>query len=117
MSSPTPSDISQNNTEIFEKQWQEMQWRHKEKEQLLLQLEKVTKLHWAKCMAQKARREVKKKAKEEAKKQLERIRAVMEQRWYSEGENGKKKSGDKEKGSKDGPRESREERTLSSVSC
>ena len=35
MSSPTPSNISQNNTEILEKQWQEMQWRHKKEQQLL----------------------------------------------------------------------------------
>ena len=31
MPSPTPSDISQNNTEILEKQQQKMQRRHKEK--------------------------------------------------------------------------------------
>jgi len=30
MSFPAPSDISQNNTEILEKQWQEMQQRYKE---------------------------------------------------------------------------------------
>ena len=35
MSSPTISDISQNDTKILEKQWQEMQRRH-EKEQWLL---------------------------------------------------------------------------------
>jgi len=27
-----PFDISQNDAEILEKQWQEMQWRHKEKQ-------------------------------------------------------------------------------------
>ena len=32
MSSPTHSDISQNNAKILEKQWQEMQWRHKEEQ-------------------------------------------------------------------------------------
>jgi len=47
MSSPTPSDISQNNTEILDKKWQEMQQRHKKEQQLLLQLEKVAKLHQA----------------------------------------------------------------------
>jgi len=41
MSSSTHSNISQNNTEILEKQWQEMQQRHKEKQQFLLQLEEV----------------------------------------------------------------------------
>jgi len=44
MSSPTPSDISQNNAEILEKQWQEMQWRHEEEQRLLAQLEEAAKL-------------------------------------------------------------------------
>jgi len=35
MSSPAPSDISQNNAEILEKQWQEMQQTHEEQQQLL----------------------------------------------------------------------------------
>jgi len=30
MSSPVLSDISQNDTKILEKQWQEMQWRYEE---------------------------------------------------------------------------------------
>jgi len=47
MSSPTSSNISQNNTEILEMQRQEMQQKYKEKQQLLLQLEEVAKLHWA----------------------------------------------------------------------
>ena len=38
--------------------------------------------------------------------QLERIGAMIEQRWGSEGENRKKKSRDKERESKDGSRES-----------
>jgi len=70
ISSPTPSDISQNDAEILEKQWQEMQQRHKKKQQLLLQLEKVAKLCWAEYMTQKARREVEEKAREEAKRQM-----------------------------------------------
>ena len=49
--------------------------------------------------------------------QLERIGAVMEQKWGLEGEVGKEKNGDDAKGSKDGPRESQEEGTLSSASC
>ena len=69
MSSPAPSDISQNDTEILEMQWQEIQWRHEEQQQLLLQLEEVTKLHQAECTAQKARREVEEKVREKAKRQ------------------------------------------------
>ena len=30
MSSPTPSNISQNDADMLEKQWQEMQWRDEE---------------------------------------------------------------------------------------
>ena len=69
MSSPAPSDISQNDAEILKKQWQEMQWRHEEEQQLLAQLEEAAKLHWAEHTAQKARREVEAKAKEEAERQ------------------------------------------------
>jgi len=83
MSSPIPSDISQNDTEILEKQRQEMQQRHKEEQQLLAQLEEVAKLHRAECAAQKARREAEAKAKEEAERQRvveeeERKRRTME---------------------------------------
>ena len=69
MSSPTPSDISQNDAEILKKQWQEMQRRHEEEEQLLVQLKEAVKLRQAERAAQKARREVEAKAKEEAKRQ------------------------------------------------
>jgi len=69
MSSPAPSDISQNDAEILEKQRQEMQQRHEEEQQLLAQLEEVAKLRWAKHVAQKARREAEAKAKEEAERQ------------------------------------------------
>jgi len=69
MSSPTPSNISQNDAEVLEKQWQEMQQRHKEEQRLLAQLEKVAKLRWAEHMAQEARREAEAKAKEEAGRQ------------------------------------------------
>jgi len=48
--------------------------------------------------------------------QLERIGAVMEQRWGLEGESGKKENRDDAEGSKDGPRESQEEGTPSSAS-
>ena len=62
MSSPAPSNILQNNTEILEKQWQEMQWRYKKEQQLLEQLEEVAKSRQAERMAQKAKREAEKKA-------------------------------------------------------
>jgi len=49
--------------------------------------------------------------------QLKRIGAAMEQRWGSEEESGKEENGDDVEGSKDGPGESQEERTLLSASC
>ena len=49
--------------------------------------------------------------------QLERIGAVMERRWGSEGESGKEESGDDAEGSEDGPGESQEGGTPSSTSC
>ena len=48
--------------------------------------------------------------------QLERIGAVMEQRWGSEEESGKENR-DEEEGSEDGPRESQEGGTPLSASC
>ena len=66
MSSSAPSNISQNDAEILKKQWQEMQRRHEEEQQLLAQLKKVAKLCQAEYTAQKARREAEKKAWEEA---------------------------------------------------
>ena len=48
--------------------------------------------------------------------QLERIGAMMEQRWGLEEESGKENR-DEEEGSKDGPRESQERGTPSSTSC
>jgi len=47
---------------------------------------------------------------------LERIGAIMEWRWGSEEESGKE-NGDEEEGSEDGPGESQEGGTPSSVSC
>ena len=83
MSSPTPSDILQNDAEILETQWQEMQWRHEEEQRLLVQLEEAAKLHQAEHAAQKARSEAEAKAKEEAKRQRiaeeeERKKRMME---------------------------------------
>jgi len=51
-----------------------MQWRYKKQQQLLIQLKEVAKLHQAKCMAQRARREVETKTREEA----ERRKVVKE---------------------------------------
>ena len=83
MSSPAPSDISQNDAEILKKQWQEMQQRHEEEQRLLVQLEEAAKLHRAEHTAQKARREAEEKAWEKAEKQRvaeeeERNRRTME---------------------------------------
>ena len=47
MSSPTPSNILQNDAEVLEKQWKEMQRRHEEEQWLLAQLEEVAKLRRA----------------------------------------------------------------------
>jgi len=69
MSSPAPSDISQNDAEVLKKQRQEMQWRHEEKQWFLAQLEEAAKLRRAEHTAQKARREAEKKAQEEAERQ------------------------------------------------
>jgi len=62
MSFPTLSDISQNDTKILKKQWQEIQQRHEEEQWFLVQLEEVVKLCWAEHVAQKARREVEEKS-------------------------------------------------------
>jgi len=83
MSSPVLSDISQNNTEVLEKQWQEMQWRHEEEQRLLTQLEDAAKLRQAEHIAQKARKEAEEKTREEAKRQRvaeeeERKKRMME---------------------------------------
>ena len=69
MSSPAPSDISQNDTEALEKQWQEMQRRHEEEQRFLLWLQEAAEARCAEHAAQKARREAEAKAKEEAKRQ------------------------------------------------
>jgi len=66
MSFPAPSDISQNDAKALEKQWQEMQRRHKEEQQSLLRLQEAVEARCAEHVAQKARREVEAKAKEEA---------------------------------------------------
>ena len=69
ISSPTPSDISQNDAEALEKQQREMQQRHEKEQRSLLQLQEAAEARHTECAAQKARREVEAKAKEEAKRQ------------------------------------------------
>ena len=69
MSFSAPSNISQNDAEVLKKQRQEMQWRHKEEQWLLAQLEKAVKLCRAEHTAQKARKEAEEKAWEEAERQ------------------------------------------------
>ena len=69
MSSPAHSDISQNDAEALEKQWQEMQRRHEEEQRSLLRLQEAAEARHAERAAQKARREAEAKAKEEAERQ------------------------------------------------
>jgi len=69
MSSPAPSDISQNNAEMLEEQRCQMQRWHKEEQQSLLRLQEAAEARCAEHAAQKARREVEAKAKEEAERQ------------------------------------------------
>ena len=58
MSSPTLSNILQNDAKAFEKQQQEMQWRYEEEQRSLHWLQEVVEAHRAEHAAQKARREV-----------------------------------------------------------
>ena len=69
MSSPTPSDISQNDAEALEKQRQEMQQRHEEEQRSLLRLQEAAEARHAERAVQKARREAEARAKEEAERQ------------------------------------------------
>ena len=69
MSSPALSNISQNNAETLEKQWQEMQWRYEKEQRSLLWLQEAAEARCAEHAAQKARREAETKAKEEAERQ------------------------------------------------
>ena len=69
MSSPAPSDISQNDAEMLEEQRREMQRWHEKEQQSLLRLQKAAEARRAECAAQKARREAEARAKEEAERQ------------------------------------------------
>ena len=51
MSSPAPSDISQNDAEALEKQWQEIQQRHEEEQRSLLRLQEAAEACRAECAA------------------------------------------------------------------
>ena len=68
MFSPTHSNISQNNIEMLEEQYYEMQWWHEKEQQFLLHLQEAVEACCAEHAAQKARREAEAKAKEEAEK-------------------------------------------------
>ena len=89
MSSPAPSDISQNNAEMLEEQYREMQRWHEEEQQSLLWLQKAAEARHAEHAAQKARREVEARAKEEAERQRvveeeerkKRIREYLQRLW------------------------------------
>jgi len=83
MSSPAHSDLSQNNAEMLEEQHWEMQRQHEEEQRSLLRLQEAAEACHAERAAQKARREVEAKAKEEAERQRiaeeeERKRRTME---------------------------------------
>ena len=69
MSFPVPSNISQHNAKMFKEQHHEMQWQHEEEQQSLLYLQEAVETRCIEHVAQKARREVKAKVKEEAEKQ------------------------------------------------
>jgi len=69
MSSPTHSDLSQNNVEMLKEQCREMQQQHEEQQQSLLRLQEAVEARRVECAAQKARREAEAKAKEEAERQ------------------------------------------------
>ena len=83
MSSPAHSDLSQNDAEMFEEQHWEMQRWHEKEQQSLFRLQEAAEARCAECVAQKARREVEAKAKEETERQRiveeeERKRRTME---------------------------------------
>jgi len=69
MSSPTPSNISQNDAKALEKQWQEMQQKHEEEQRSLLRLQEAAEACCTEHTAQKARREAEAKTKKEAERQ------------------------------------------------
>ena len=54
ISSPILSDISQNNTDMLEQQYLEIQRRHKEEKQLQTQLKEAAEVYHIKQVAQKA---------------------------------------------------------------
>ena len=69
MSSPTHSNISQNDAKMLEEQCRKMQQQHEEEQQSLLRLQEATEAHRVEHAAQKFRRKAEAKAKEEAERQ------------------------------------------------
>jgi len=69
MSSPAPSNVSQNDAEMLEEQCRQMQRQHEEEQQSLLRLQEAVEVRHAERAAQKARREAEAKTKEEAERQ------------------------------------------------
>jgi len=76
MSSPAPSDISQNDAKVLKKQQ-----RHEEKQWLLVQLEEAAKLHWAECAAHKAKKKTEKRRVAEEEKKKKRTLEYLQQLW------------------------------------
>ena len=69
MSFPAHFNLFQNDAEMLEEQCWEMQRRHEEEQQSLLQLQKAVEACRAERAAQKARRGAEARAKEEAERQ------------------------------------------------
>ena len=69
MSFPILSNIFQHDAEMLEEQCHEMQWWHEKELQLLVHLQETIEAHHVEHVAQKTRREVEAKTKEEAKRQ------------------------------------------------
>ena len=68
MSSPIFSDISQNDTEMLEEQYFEMQQRHKKEQWLLAYLKEAVEAHYVEHAVQKVRKEAEAKVREKAEK-------------------------------------------------
>ena len=100
MSSPAPSDISQNNTEMLEEQRQEMQQRHEEEQQSLLWLQKAAEAHHAEHVAQKVRRGAEEEErKKRTREYLQRLwdKVLKEEATLLEGAEGSQVTGSKHK--------------------
>jgi len=76
MSSPAPSNISQNNAKVLE-----MQQRHEEEQWLLVQLEKAAKSCWAECAAHKTKKKAERRRIAEEEKKKKRTLEYLQQLW------------------------------------